>query len=558
MRKTLLSALITCFVAIGVSAQTPFTTMDSVNVNNINAAVLVHGDLWWNPTTGIAHCNFPNGAPTNISSAGGVWMSGYDAAGQLHAAAQTYRQDGNDYWPGPLDASDTLTYATSQAWAKIWKVNRLDIQYFQSLTVHDTINTPEAILTWPAAGNTYARGNGGAPLSFVPGNSYAPFVDLNSNGIYEPLLGEYPDVPGDQALWWVFSDNGPTHTQTNGVPLGVEVQAMAYAYHRGTLIDNVVYYRYRIVNHSSNTYDNFRFGQWAIVELGDPRGDDVGFDSFRRMAVVYNGDDCDGCTDGNLSSFYGNKIPVAGITMVVLPGDSPPMYIPAGSFDYYNDDFSIAGNPSNAVQVNAYLRALGGIPTPLPGQPCIPRFSDSTGPPSNYAYTGDPSVPDSWSECQCGIFNAGDQRFILSSNDFTVLPGSSTDVVLALVTTNPDSLNGCPNASFDSINIIADTAWAIYYNPLPQIDEAVGNVTAVNMVCVYPNPANDLLFITGTGKQAGAVSITVYNTLGQLINLPVSTAVGTSTLDIHLLPPAMYYLIYRDGIEQQCVKFIKE
>ena len=130
MRKVLLSAFSICLLSISIHAQIPFNTMDSVNINNINASVLVHGDMWWRPDSQTAHCYFPNGSQKNISFIGAIWMSAYDADGKLHVAAQTYRQDGNDYWPGPLDGSDTLTYATSQHWAKIWKVNRTDIQYF--------------------------------------------------------------------------------------------------------------------------------------------------------------------------------------------------------------------------------------------------------------------------------------------------------------------------------------------------------------------------------------------------------------------------------------------
>ena len=80
-----------------VKAQTAFTTIDSIDINHINASVLVHGDMWWNPVTEIAHCSFPNGSQKNIAITGGLWMSGYDAGNNLHISAQTYRQNGNDY-----------------------------------------------------------------------------------------------------------------------------------------------------------------------------------------------------------------------------------------------------------------------------------------------------------------------------------------------------------------------------------------------------------------------------------------------------------------------------
>ncbi len=97
MKKRSSIALLVLFLtAIQSKAQTPFSTMDSVNINNINAAVLVHGDMWWNPAdTNTAHCYFPADSLTDISGAGALWMSGYDAGSQLHIAAQTYRQDGN-------------------------------------------------------------------------------------------------------------------------------------------------------------------------------------------------------------------------------------------------------------------------------------------------------------------------------------------------------------------------------------------------------------------------------------------------------------------------------
>ena len=259
------------------SAQAAFPTIDSVSINNISATVLVHGDMFWNPALEVAACEFPKGSGKSINFASALWMSGYDGGNNLHVAAQTYRQNGNDYWPGPLDSSDTLTYATSHDWAKIWKVNRTDIQYFQSLTTHTTTNTPANILTWPGKGNTHARGDGGDSLTVT--TDMAPFLDLNSNGIYEPLLGEYPDVKGDQALWWVFSDNGPAHTETNGKPLGVEIHAMAFAYNRGTLIDNVVYFDYTVTNKSANNYSNFRLALFDDIDLGYYQDDFIGYDS---------------------------------------------------------------------------------------------------------------------------------------------------------------------------------------------------------------------------------------------------------------------------------------
>ncbi len=56
-------------------------------------------------------------------------------------------------------------------------------------------NTPIPILEWPANGNPFAKGAGGVAL--VVNHDLAPFVDVNGDGKYNPLLGDYPAMKGD-------------------------------------------------------------------------------------------------------------------------------------------------------------------------------------------------------------------------------------------------------------------------------------------------------------------------------------------------------------------------
>ncbi len=555
MKKRSIVLLMLSILSANLSyGQIPFNTIDSININNINASVLVHGDMWWNPDLEVAHCYFPKNYPASINFASSLWMSGYDPGGQLHIAAATYRQNGNDYWPGPISTGDSINYATSHAWAKIWKVNLTDILTFLGLSSHTIANTPASILTWPGKGNTYATGNLGISLTVT--DDMAPFIDLNGNGIYEPLLGEFPDIKGDQALWWVFNDNGPSHNETKGKPLGVEVHAMCYGFHRNTLVDNVVFYEYYVANKSVNDYHNFRMGQFDDVDLGYYLDDFIGFDSSHRMGICYNGTTDDGVAGGHPLNSYGTSVPIVGLTMIVMPGDAGTSYAPAGSFTYYNNDLSIIGNPMVDTEYDHYLRSRirsgAHFTNDFTGRG-IMSYGHGAGPNCNYVYTGDPGDTTKWSECNCSN-NPGDRRFIITSNDFTLNAGATQRIVMALVTTDTGAGGGCPDANFTNIKIVADTAWAVYQST---VTAGVSKISQQQYVNIYPNPAHDKLNIES--MVSGSIpTIQVFNTLGQVMNVAINKNGNRYEADVSKLSNGLYDVLYRqDGIEQNS-RFVKE
>ena len=522
------------FSMLGIHAQTPFLTMDSININNITAAPLVHGDCWYNPA--IANdrlCEFPASSGKNLSYIGSLWVSGYDSLDQLHIAGQINRQTGIDYWPGPFDLGDSCSYANSQNWARIWKINESDIITFLALPTHTISNTPYAILSWPGQGNVYAQGTSSYLTVTTP---MAPFVDLNSNGIYEPLLGEYPKIKGDKALWWVFNDNGANHNQTNGKPLGVEIHAMAYGYNRGTLIDNVVYYEYDIINQSANNYSNFRVAQSDFVDFGSCYLDNyIGFDSVKRMAIVYDAVNADGTSCGFPPNSYGINPPMAAVTLIQLPGDSIGAYIPAGSFTYFNHDASLIGTPLVDTQFNNYMRSKLKYGKHIVDDfvsPGIPAYGDGSGPECNYVFTGDPAIDSQWSECSCEN-STTERTFVLSSNDFTLNANSSVKIVLALIAA--DSLaGGCPLAQFTGIRIVADTAWGNYFNPPPQLE--VQNIIPAQHFEIAPNPASSLIYIK---SDLQINSVELYNIVGQKI-LEKAPNSNQTELDLSALNSGVY------------------
>jgi hypothetical protein len=129
---------------ISLPTQVPFSTIDTVDINKISASVLAHGDMWRNPATGTSVCEYSK-------------------------------------------ATSTLSYTTSRTWAKIWKVNRTQIDSFNPYQYIVT-DIPAPILEWPAKGNPYATSNGGVPLTIS--TDMAPIVDVNNGGLYN----HYPAI----------------------------------------------------------------------------------------------------------------------------------------------------------------------------------------------------------------------------------------------------------------------------------------------------------------------------------------------------------------------------
>lgn len=533
------------FAFVQASSQSLFEERDSIDANNINALSLVHGDMWWDPATAKPMCFFPTGVQKNISFAGALWMGGYDASGQLHVAAQTYRQTGTDYWPGPLNVGGNLDYTTSEKWAKIWKVRRSEIDDFLANDPHTETNTPQSILTWPAKGNLYAKGKDGASLTIT--SDMAPFIDHDGDGSYNPLNGDYPAIRGEQLLWYVFSDNGPTHTETNGVPLKVEVQVLVYAYKRGTLIDNVVYYDYTLINKSVEDYFDFRVALWNDVDLGYYLDDFIGFDSGRRLAITYNATSEDGASAGFPSSSYGANPPASGVTFVSLPGDAGTNYVPPGSFMYFNNDMSVLGNPLAPKEYNNYMRSRLRDSSHLKYYPV--RGSTVGGIDVNYAFADNALIPGGWSECASGD-NPGDRKFVLASNSFTLKSNSRERIVMALVVA--DSAGGCPSVNFSGIKEVADTAWGAYEGSLSGAD----NTPIHNQPLIYPNPANDKLFID-LMLWSGKAECSIYNVVGQQMYHSTLTN-RLTTIDVTDYPPGVYYIQYSiDGIVGKRI-FMKE
>lgn len=454
----------------------PATASADLDINNVRAAILNGGDMWWDLANGKYLVPKPppgQNGPTSLY-AGSLWIGGIDANGTLKVAAMTYRQTGNDYWPGPLNSIGATDASTCLAWDKIFKLNKSDVETFRNwvITSPGTPNPTDPaamdmILSWPTLNPE------GQPL--------APYYDANGNSIYDPYGGDYPDfwlgdgtrpdssgyvfsacdaeLYGDQVLYWVFNDKGNTHSETGGAAIGLEIQAQAFAFQTNDAVNDMTFYNYKIINKSSFRLDSTFFGVWIDADLGSASDDFVGCDVGLGLGYCYNAD----LVDDNPPSGqipYGVNPPAIGCDFFEGPFadyngvDDAASSVPASfvgygdgevdnerigmaKFVYYNSDGTPQGNPSGAVDFYSFLTGHWKDGTPLTyggtgyltGIPCnymFPGASDPTG----FGTNGSIQAP--WSEETENNVPA-DRRFLQSAGPFTLQPGAVNTITTGLV-----------------------------------------------------------------------------------------------------------------------------
>jgi hypothetical protein len=456
----------------------PASAQTDLAINNVRARILGGSDMWWDLQNG--RYEVPKGSNRHSLFAGALWIGGEDDGGQLKVAAMTYRQDGSDFWPGPLDYQTASTEsAICAAFDKHFQVTRLEVEEYVAFLAGEAepnYQVPNIIYDWP--GN---RPDGlNEPL--------APFYDANGDGFYDPFAGDYPgfDVKGDKdcktddmlfgdvVLWWVFNDKGNIHTETGAEPIGLEIHAQAFAFSTNDEINNMTFYQYKIINRSSFQLNNTYFGQWVDPDLGQYQDDYVGCDVPRGLGYCYNGDNEDEGAAG-----YGLNPPSIGVDFFQGPLadvgdgidndrdgiiDEPGEQIIMSAFVYYNNDFTVIGNPEVASHYYQYLKGIWKDGTPIVRngsnghQP-----TGGAGPLTSFMFPGDtdPAFPDSWTEQSAGNTPA-DRRFLQSAGKFTLLPGAVNYITTGVIWMRTTS--GGPFASVELVRLADDKAQALFDN----------------------------------------------------------------------------------------------
>lgn len=282
-------------------------TSANLNIHNANAIVnTVRRSLFNYSQTYSAGYEIPKGSGNNTIYATQIWIGGMDINSNLHLAAETF-SSGADFVPGPV--MDSIHYASQiPLWNRVWKVNKADINFHLSNYTQPGYIVPSSIADWPAHGNT----------SLGQATNLAPFEDINQNGIYEPTLGDYPQIPGDECIFYIGNDD-TIHTETGGEKMKIEIHYFVYAFDcpSDSALYNTTFVKYKIFNRSDNDYYNTAIGIWADLDIGGAADDFVGSSVRTGSFYGYNGDAFDNFYQGQMG--YDSLLPFQAISILAGP-----------------------------------------------------------------------------------------------------------------------------------------------------------------------------------------------------------------------------------------------
>ena len=431
-----------------------------LNINNVRARMRAGGDKWWDGR--IARYVVPNVDPASgqleVSSlfAGSIWLGAFDANGNLIVAAQTYRSRGNDYWTGPLNPVDgTVQKEDCEKWDRHFTVLGADIDalradYFEPGPTGSSDFTIDrrpsrALLAWPGRGNPHFAQIYGFQL---PDQDLAPFVEPpgKEDGIYNPEDGDHPviEVAGcandylnpvyaDQMIWWVFNDRGNVHSQTQGQPMSMEIQALAFSYRTTDAINNMTFYRYKLLNRRDNAVESTYFSLWSDPDLGCFNDDYIGVDTITGMGYVYNADAFDEVNCAPQVVGYGSRVPALGVDYFRGPLDEFGQQIGLSSFQYHLNGNCPTCDPNSAL---GYYRLQSGF---WPDGTPVTRGGNGYNAGSNdrieYVFPSLPNDngPGAWSMCFGGNLGGDDFRFLHTSGPFRLMPGATNELISGVV-----------------------------------------------------------------------------------------------------------------------------
>lgn len=524
----------------------------TLEINNLSVPVAVKGELFLLDREGFMHLSAKSASCKTLSYSSSLWMGGM-VDNNLYVAAGTYRQTGIDYGQGPLRTGlASSDNNTKLAFSKIWKLDERVINEFKENFLKPTYVIPEPILTWPAHGDSV---NGYAAR-------LAPFMDLNNNGKYEPTLGDYPKISGQQNLFWIFNDSSGFHSESEGNPLGMEIQANTYAYvcdeindlSEDRAINNTFFVKYKLINRSSRTYTNFNAGIWMDVSIGDYTNDRLGSNPKENYVFCYNDDTLDAGITG-----FGQQLPAYAVVMLKGFKDANGQITNAKSMVSYKNDFTVKGNPTRGEHFYGYLKSKwkNGSAITYGGDGIGGSDSQNV-----WMFPGENDLLSrpNWSEENSQI-PRGDRRFLLTTQNVTLKPGDEQEIEFALVYTPTQSNQKQFILGQLHQDVLKVKEWYRKQDfpscsNLPLSLQPNEKDFSTGLFNIYPNPSSGNLQVLSK-SQASLVNVSVYDLGGKQVYSKNNPA-NDEIFELSFLKSGLYFVKLQSNETVQVLKWLKE
>lgn len=498
----------------------PAQSQIDLEINNVRARLLTGGDLWWDKSNGRYVVPKPADGFDEVSAifAGGVWIGGVDPNGNLKLAGTQYATGANtDWYPGPLDEDGVTDQEVCEDWDEFFTVTGEEVQKHVA-AFDESIRTgvplicediAPNVLFWPGRGNPYWGQNYSFPL---PDQNLGDFWDNDGDGIYNACNGDFPvinivgcepesgvaarELLPDEMIFWIYNDNGGVHGLSQADAIQMEVQVQAFAYATNDEINDMTFYRYKLINKGKDDIRDCYFAMWVDADLGCSEDDYIGCDVDRSLAIIYNEDATDGspgtsCPGG--VNTYRDDVPMLGIdyfrgprapkvfvrdgngNVVIDPETGNPFLVdPAPgeqdtlvelgmtSFLYQNrgvsDPAPATLDPQRDFEFYNILQGLwlDGTPVTFGASGFNPGSTDTI----SYVFPDAPNDVTGWSMCTAEL-PFDDRRTVQATGPLILQPGAQNELIIGVVFV-PSVDYPCPDIT--RLQFADDLAQALFDN----------------------------------------------------------------------------------------------
>ncbi|MFZ1322423.1 MAG: T9SS type A sorting domain-containing protein [Ignavibacteria bacterium] len=342
---------------------------------------------------------------------------------------------------------------------------------------------------------------------------------------FDSLAMSYKPVDfGNQSMFYSYTDSYPISHHNNAgstAPLKADIKQINYSFNQPEELKNIVYQEYRIINRSSQVWNNAYINLFSDDDVGETQNDAVGTDTNLRLTYSYN------FTSNDF--IYSSNPPAVGFLVIRAPllntgNNNDTVYYYEGknkrikigykedrissSVIYHDDSFQ----PRNYTETYNAIRGFKNNGTSY--------VNPSTSQITKFVYSGDPVTNTGW---LCP--NSGDMRFYTGFGPMNINPGDTQVIVIAQVigqgTDRLSSISKLRESSADAQEFY-DNCFSDVVISVNNISQYIPNTFILNQN--YPNPFNPKTVISYEIQMTGyrQVSLKIYNAIGKEVAVLVN------------------------------------